>query len=118
MFFSSPVGGQVVGESDQHLSIRWGHPQFPAPLLISFVHAKCVRDERQRLWEGLLQDKPGKGPWCVVGDFNLILSGNEKKRGRQFWLAEGLELSQFMNEGGGYSIQVSPGVVSRGVITD
>ena len=52
-----------------------------------------------------------------MGDFNLILSGGEKKGGRQFRLAEGLELSQFMNEGG-YSMQVSPGVVSRGVITD
>ncbi|XP_071902080.1 uncharacterized protein [Coffea arabica] len=76
VFFSSPVGGQ------------------------------CMRDERQRLWEGLLQDKPGQGPWCVVGDFNLIISGSEKKGGRQFRLAEGLELSQFMNEEG-YLMQVS-----------
>nr|XP_027081130.1 uncharacterized protein LOC113703846 [Coffea arabica] len=65
---------QVVGNSDQHLSIRWGHPQFPTPILVSFVHAKRQLVERQRLWEGLLQDKLRQGPWYVVGDFNLVVS--------------------------------------------
>ena len=42
---------------------------------------------------------PGRGPWCVVRDFNLVLSSSKKKGGRQFRPAEGLELSQFMSEG-------------------
>ena len=56
-------------------------------------------NERERLWEGLLQDKPRQGPWYIVGDFNLILLANEKKGGRQLRLAEGLELSRFMYNG-------------------
>ena len=84
VFFNSSFVGQVVGDSDQHLSICWGHPQFPVPILVSFVHAKCQLVERQQLWEGLLQDKFRQGPWYVMGDFNLVVSSGEKKEGRQF----------------------------------
>ena len=51
---------------------------------MSFVHAKFQMAVRQQLWEGLLQDKPGQGPWYVVGDFNLVLSSNEKKEEGSF----------------------------------
>ncbi|XP_027151979.1 uncharacterized protein LOC113752035 [Coffea eugenioides] len=95
-----PFVSQLVGESDQHLSIRWAHPQFPTPILVSFVHAQCLMSDRQRLWEGLLRDRPGQGPWYVVGDFNLILSASEKKGGRHFRPGEGVELSRFMSDGG------------------
>nr|XP_027090500.1 uncharacterized protein LOC113711541 [Coffea arabica] len=55
--------------------------------------------ERERLWEGLLQDKPRQGPWYVVGDFNLTLSADEKRGGRRFQPTKGLELSRFMYDG-------------------
>ncbi|XP_027151796.1 uncharacterized protein LOC113751848 [Coffea eugenioides] len=67
VFFRTPFASQVVGESDQHLSIRWVHPQFPTPIIVSFVHAKCLVPDRQQLWEGLLRDRPAQGScftWC------------------------------------------------------
>ncbi|XP_027158250.1 uncharacterized protein LOC113759869 [Coffea eugenioides] len=57
---------------------------------VAILEQSCQMAERQQLWEGLLQDKPGQGPWYVVGDFNLVLSSSEKKGGRQFRPAEGL----------------------------
>ncbi|XP_071918897.1 uncharacterized protein [Coffea arabica] len=88
----------VVGESDQHLSISFCHPHQSCPFIVFFVHAKCTAAERRRLWPALLRDKPCHEPWYIVGDFNLILSPNEKKRGRPFQPSQGLELFQFMGE--------------------
>ena len=64
-----------------------------------------------------MRDRPAQGPWYVVGDFNLILSANEKKGGRLFRPAEGVELSRFMSNGGCLML-VSLAIVSLGVIID
>ncbi|XP_071923161.1 uncharacterized protein [Coffea arabica] len=58
------------------------------------------RELRRRLWPVLLRHKPCHEPWYIVGDFNLILSPNEKKGGRPFQPSQGLELSEFMGEAG------------------
>ncbi|XP_027184031.1 uncharacterized protein LOC113782338 [Coffea eugenioides] len=65
---------------------------------MSFVHVKCSRDERRDLWLNLLADKPSSSPWCIGGDFNTILAPHEKRGGRPFGVAEGVELLSFMEE--------------------
>ena len=98
-FLLAPFAGRVIGESDQHMSLLLGRPRFPTEVLVSFAHVKCQLAERERLWEGLLPDKPRQGPWYVVRDFNLILSANEKRGGRHFQPAEELKLSRFIYNG-------------------
>ncbi|XP_071928071.1 uncharacterized protein [Coffea arabica] len=65
---------------------------------MSFVHAKCSVDERKELWTSLLHDKPTLLPWCIGGDFNVILAAHEKRGGRPFAIAEGMDFMNFMEE--------------------
>ncbi|XP_026398917.1 uncharacterized protein LOC113294756 [Papaver somniferum] len=50
--------------------------------LVTGIHAACLTVDRRELWEELeflnSQDKP----WIAIGDFNTIMSVNEKKGGR------------------------------------
>ncbi|XP_071929043.1 uncharacterized protein [Coffea arabica] len=54
--------------------------------------------ERRVLWYTLLNDKPISLPWCIGGDFNVILAPHEKRGGRPFAIAEGMEFMSFMED--------------------
>ncbi|XP_071912243.1 uncharacterized protein [Coffea arabica] len=74
---------------------------------MSFVHAKCSVDERRELWSSLLADKPSFLPWCIGGDFNVIVAPHEKKGGRPFAITEGVEFLSFMEEAGVFDVGFS-----------
>lgn len=105
VFFSGPFGCQIIGISDQHLCLCVLHPQFPCPVIVSFVHARCTSAERHYLWRDLLQDKPCGAVWCIVGDFNVIVYSSEKKGGKPYHPSEGLELLDFMNNVGIFYVE-------------
>ncbi|XP_071923162.1 uncharacterized protein [Coffea arabica] len=98
VFHSSPFVCSVVGRSSQHLSLQVQHPWLPRPLVVSFVHASCSLEERQTLWQALLTNKPNSLPWCVCGDFNVIMEPQEKRGGQPFGINKGRELLSFMEE--------------------
>ena len=50
VFLNHPFSCSVVGNSSQHISLSVHHPWLPGPLLFSFVHAKCLVEERRDLW--------------------------------------------------------------------
>ncbi|XP_071902759.1 uncharacterized protein [Coffea arabica] len=74
---------------------------------MSFVHAKCSVEERRALWYALLKDKPISLPWCIGGDFNVILAPHEKRGGRPFAIAEGMEFMSFMEDAGVFDVGFS-----------
>ncbi|XP_027118292.2 uncharacterized protein [Coffea arabica] len=92
---------------DQHISLEVQSPQLPTPIIISFVHAKCSVDERRNLWSSLLADKPSLLPWCIGGDFNVVLAPHEKCGGRPFVIAEGVDFMSFMEEVGVFDVGFS-----------
>ncbi|XP_027150236.1 uncharacterized protein LOC113771239 [Coffea eugenioides] len=98
VFYSLPFTCSVLGRSSQHISLLVYHSWLPGNLVVSFVHASCSREERRALWHALLADKPTSVPWCVCGDFNVILEPQEKRGGRPFGNTEGQELLSFMEE--------------------
>nr|XP_027062778.1 uncharacterized protein LOC113689154 [Coffea arabica] len=89
-----------IGESPQHLSLKISPQALSAPVYLSFVHARCTEQDRVPLWSALLADKPRDDPWLVVGDFNTIVSTEEKRGGLPFRVDEGVELSSFMSRAG------------------
>ena len=87
VFYSSPFMCSIVGRSEQHISIHVQSQLLSSPIVMSFVHAKCSVQERRVLWYTLLNDKPISLPWCIGGDFNVILAPHEKRGGRPFVIA-------------------------------
>ncbi|XP_071921800.1 uncharacterized protein [Coffea arabica] len=68
---------------------------------------KCSVQERRVLWHTLLNDKPISLPWCIGGDFNVILAPHEKRGGRPFVIAEGMEFMSFMEDAGVFDVGFS-----------
>ncbi|XP_071939975.1 uncharacterized protein [Coffea arabica] len=75
--------------------------------LPTIVRNLSPREERRDLWLNLLADKPSSAPWCIGGDFNTILAPHEKRGGRPFGVAEGVELMSFMEEAGVFDVGFS-----------
>ncbi|XP_071924868.1 uncharacterized protein [Coffea arabica] len=92
--------GSCIGESSQHLTIQVRCHLFPTPIHLSCIHAKCTGHERTILWHDLLRDNPGSSPWFLVGDFNMITNGEEKKGGLPSRPSEGVDFLNFMSEAG------------------
>ncbi|XP_071940073.1 uncharacterized protein [Coffea arabica] len=100
VFYQAGFQCAQVGESPQHMSLRISSQVLSAPVYFSFVHAKCTEQERALLWSALLVDKPSEDPWLVVGDFNTIVSAEEKRGGLPFRVDEGVEMRTFMSGSG------------------
>ncbi|XP_071940013.1 uncharacterized protein [Coffea arabica] len=98
VLYNFPLVCSIAGNSQQHISLNVHHPWLPRSLRFSFVHARCTLEERRGLWQALLVDKPRDQPWCICGDFNVIISPSEKKGDRPFRVSERLELLTFMEE--------------------
>lgn len=78
VFWPHGVDITVLDVSDQHLSVLLGGED---PIKFSFVYAKCLRYERQALWDQLRLHSDIDIPWLVGGDFNTILRVSEKRGG-------------------------------------
>lgn len=48
---------------------------------MTVVYAKCNREDRLALWSDLRDASDTNLPWIVRGDFNVIMSADEKKGG-------------------------------------
>ncbi|XP_071939206.1 uncharacterized protein [Coffea arabica] len=110
VFYSLPFTCSVVGRSSQHISLLVHHAWLPGELVVSFAHVSYSREERRTLWRDLLVDKPTSVPWCVCGDFNVIMEPQEMRGGQPFGNTEGQELLSFIEEAAvfdaGFSRQV------------
>ncbi|XP_027151938.1 uncharacterized protein LOC113751992 [Coffea eugenioides] len=107
VFYNSPFVCSMVGNSSQHLSLSVQSPLMPGSIIMSFVHAKCSVEERRELWSNLVADKPSSLPWCIGGDFNVIMAPHEKRGGRPFAVAEGVEFMSFLEEAGVFDVGFS-----------
>ena len=67
VFYSSPFKCSIVGNLDKHISLSVQYPLLPGSIILSFIHGKCLMEERRDLWLNLLADKPSSTPWCIGG---------------------------------------------------
>lgn len=89
---------QLEDQDSQFLAIRFSHVCLKDQFLGIFVHAAYDRLSRQGLWTQLVRLSLLGLPVLVLGDFNMVLSGCEKKGGRPFNIGESMELSQCIQD--------------------
>ncbi|XP_060177942.1 uncharacterized protein LOC132607882 [Lycium barbarum] len=86
--------GVVISESEQQVTLQLTHSSLNQAVLVSVVYAKCDRQEKEELWEDMValanqQDLP----WIIGGDFNVIVSEEEKQGGLPVTFNETLDFS-------------------------
>lgn len=81
-FWKSPLQFVVLHQHEQFLTLCHGGSSDPN-FFITIVHAKCSVQERRVLWSELAHLYWNCSvPWLLAGDFNTILSMEEKAGGR------------------------------------
>ncbi|WRX16205.1 Reverse transcriptase domain - like 10 [Theobroma cacao] len=82
LFCSNEICCEVVLDQIQCLHVKLSSPWLPHPVYTSFVYAKCTRLERRELWNNLrIISDSVQAPWLVGGDFNSIVSCDERLHG-------------------------------------
>ncbi|KAK4731257.1 hypothetical protein R3W88_024245 [Solanum pinnatisectum] len=67
--------------NDQQITGEIKHEAFVEKFIFSVIYAKCRDQLRRPLWDRMLQISTNDVPWCTIGDFNVIVSTEEKKGG-------------------------------------
>ncbi|KAK4395942.1 hypothetical protein Sango_1748500 [Sesamum angolense] len=83
---------QVLVDHEQLLHVRLESNKWPKPLFVTAVYAKCDTVERRELWDALRAASVGASPWIVGGDFNTVLSPDERSGGAA---PSGIAMSDF-----------------------
>jgi exonuclease III len=68
-----------TGEGYVGVCLEWGVERHIC--LVVNVYAKCDLVAKRRLWEALCSSKRrfGSGMWCILGDFNSVICGDERR---------------------------------------
>ncbi|XP_060170581.1 uncharacterized protein LOC132601517 [Lycium barbarum] len=70
-----------LGFQNCKVTLQLTHSSLNQSVLVSAVYAKCDRQEREELWEDMVDLANQQDlPWIIGGDFNVIVS-DEKKQG-------------------------------------
>ncbi|XP_060210653.1 uncharacterized protein LOC132637604 [Lycium barbarum] len=86
--------GVVISESEQQVSLQLTHLSLNQSVLVSVVYAKFDREEREEFWESMVElANQHDLPWIIGGDFNVIVSDEEKQGGLPVSSNETLDFS-------------------------
>lgn len=73
---------EVVSDTEQQLSFQLNFLENGHSFVTTVVYAKCDALERLSLWEDIYSLSMNMNlPWLIEGNFNIILSGEEKIEG-------------------------------------
>ncbi|XP_070032638.1 uncharacterized protein [Nicotiana tomentosiformis] len=91
----------ILNNHEQQLTIKLDYGAANSDLYITAVYSKCPPEERRDMWSSLeLTNLQVKVPWCIGGDFNVILDPDEKKGSRPYRMSKSLEFSTCMDNCG------------------
>jgi exonuclease III len=84
-----------TGEGFVGVCVEWGVGR--QSFILVNVYAKCDSASKRRLWEALpnIKDAYGDGKWCILGDFNSVCSGDER-RGVNQEVVSSADMREFM----------------------
>lgn len=73
----------VVTNEEQYITVSINNYNVDEDIHVTVVYEKCLIAERKDLWESIENiSSTICGPWCVGGDFNVIMDLGEKLGGR------------------------------------
>ncbi|XP_016473129.1 uncharacterized protein LOC107795076 [Nicotiana tabacum] len=79
LFLDTSVEWDLLVDTEQQLTIKVYHQDIGNHIMMTFVYEKCSSLERLELWDNLYYLASDMDlPWVVGGDFNVILSEEEK----------------------------------------
>lgn len=79
IFWDKEVTTSVVDQDEQQLTLQMRHVENDNIFYIIVVYAKCKPVMRRPLWYALrLKSISYDNHWCVIGDFSVITSVEEK----------------------------------------
>ncbi|XP_060182557.1 uncharacterized protein LOC132612273 [Lycium barbarum] len=82
-FWISGFNVTVVVDDEQQITVKVTNNTNDEVFYFTFVYAKSKHPLRTSLWESLRNCiSMINGPWCINGDFNVIMSPDEKKGGK------------------------------------
>lgn len=73
----------------------------------SFIYGDTDKPKRRQLWDHLLNQNAREAPWFLTGDFNDLLSNDEKSGGPMRAEGSFSEMRTFFSEGDLYDLQQS-----------
>ncbi|XP_059295426.1 uncharacterized protein LOC132048754 [Lycium ferocissimum] len=98
IFWSGDWNATVVANEVQHVTLKLHNPILQKEVMFIAVYAKCDAMERHDLWESVSYISLNhQMPWIVGGDFNIILSEEEKQGGLPVLQQETADFAQFVN---------------------
>ncbi|XP_060212194.1 uncharacterized protein LOC132639792 [Lycium barbarum] len=87
----------VLESNNQHITFEITDNCRNEVLYVSIVYAKCCSNDRRELWDSLIDLASSiNGPWCVGGDFNVIMNSEEKIGGRPHRASKSLDFISSM----------------------
>ncbi|XP_060190336.1 uncharacterized protein LOC132619448 [Lycium barbarum] len=98
LFWTGDHHTQVVVSSDQQITVKKHYNPSNCELFITDVYAKCSSRERQDLWADFINvHQLIQGPWCIGGDFNVILDPDENLGGKPHRMRNSFDFSTCMD---------------------
>ncbi|XP_060182548.1 uncharacterized protein LOC132612262 [Lycium barbarum] len=72
----------IHNKEEKEITLKFNHNIRDQFVYITAVYAKCTSTERKDLWDSLATVSANiDAPWCIGGDFNVIMDSNEKMGG-------------------------------------
>lgn len=88
----------VLRDEEQQLTIQLTNQETDILVVVTLVYAKCNQQERLCLWESLIDmAQTIQHPWLIGGDFNVIVSEEEKLGGLPVTVAETEDFKHCIN---------------------
>lgn len=98
IFFDDSLAGNITSQSDQYIAIKFSIQNLYSEFLAIFVHGHCSADDRRSLWHDLSLVVNENIPCILLGDFNVIMSANEKRGGIPFNINEAEDFINFISD--------------------
>lgn len=100
-FWKNVNQATVIANEEQQISIKMDDGRTNPSVFITAVYAKCTSRERKDLWCNLEDISLAiDGPWCIGGDFNVILEPDEKLGGMPHRMYKSLDFQMCMDNCG------------------